>query len=333
MSERQKHFRRNENLESLLNELNNLLAPVEDDVIQKYSTPQYPSVFLVGCARSGSTVLMQWLANTNEFTYPTNIISRFYRAPYIGAKIQQMLSDPKFRYRNEFADFGSPISFNSELGKTSGVLSPNEFFYFWRRFFKFGEIQYLDEASLNQIDTIKFCAELAAIEAVFNKPLAMKGLIVNWNIPFIHKILPKAIFVYIKRNLTYNAQSLIEARESFLGDRTKWYSFKPIEYSKLEHLDPYKQVAGQVFYTNRSIEQGLSQIDDKNWMLIEYENFCESPNIIYQQLCQKLALHGYKLSPEYIGPEHFDSTNQVRLPQAQFNLISDAYDFFLEHEK
>lgn len=330
MTERQKQFQRNENLESLLGELNDLLTPVEDGVLRKFDAPKYPLVLLVGCARSGSTVMMQWLANTGEFAYPTNLLSRFYMAPYVGAKIQQMLSDPRYRFKNEFSDFGSPISFNSDLGKTTGVLAPNEFFYFWRRFFKFGEIQYLDHAAVKQIDALKFCAELAAIENVFNKPLAMKGLIVNWNIPFIHSLLPHVLFVYIKRDLKHNAQSLMEAREKFLGDRNEWYSFKPVEYPQLKNLDPYQQVVGQVFFTNHAIEQGLKQIDDKNWMKVEYEEFCDSPTKIYQQLSEKLALHDFQISSKYLGPNSFKSTNQVRLPKEDFNLLSSACDALTE---
>ena len=326
MIERQKQFQRNEDLESLLRELNDRLAPVEDEILKKFSTPQYPLVLLVGCARSGSTIMMQWLANTGEFAYPTNLLSRFYAAPYIGAKIQQMLSDPKYKFKNEFYDFGSPVSYNSDLGKTAGVLAPNEFFYFWRRFFNFGEIQYLDTVATKQVDALKFCAELAAIENVFDKPFAMKGLIINWNIPFIHNLLSRAVFVYIKRDTRYNAQSLIEAREKFMGDRNQWYSFKPVEYPMLEKLDPYQQVVSQVYFTNRAIEQGLDKIDSNNWMKVEYEEFCKSPETVYQQLTKKLAIHGFQLSPKYNGPKKFKSSNQVRLSKQHFNLISDAYD-------
>ncbi len=328
MVERTKKFQRNKNLEALLNELNGLLEPVENEIIQQYNTLKNPLILLVGCARSGSTIMMQWLANTGEFAYPTNILSRFYAAPYIGAKIQQMLADPKYRHRDEFSDFGSPIAFDSELGKTSGVLAPNEFHYFWWRFFNYGEIQYLDEMALEQVDTDKLCAELGAIESVFEKPLAMKGMLFNWNIPFLHHLFPGAIFIYTKRDPIYNAQSLLEARGKFFGDQSLWYSFKPPEYPLLMNLDPYQQVAGQVYFTNRAIEQGLSQVDAKNWMEINYEDFCQYPELVYQNIRDKLAFYGYDLSASYEGPKNFVSTNRIKLEQDQFNLINIAYKKF-----
>lgn len=328
MIERKKHFRRNQDLEVLLNELNKILNPVENEVIREYNVPRFPILLLVGCARSGSTLVSQWLANIGEFAYPTNFLSRFYSAPYIGAKIQQMLTNPKYRYRDEFSDFGSPISYASELGKTSGVLAPNEFYYFWRRFFKYGDIQYLDQADIEQVDTKKFCAELAAIEAVFEKPLVMKAMIINWNISFIYQTLPKVIFMYIKRDPGYNAQSLLEAREKFLGNRKNWYSFKPIEYPLLEYLDPYQQVAGQVYYTNHAIEEELKLVPTEHWMQVNYEEFCQSPEKIYLDMRKKMALHDYNLSHKYKGPKRFLRKNNVRLKKDEFSAIKKAYERF-----
>ncbi|MFB5621864.1 MAG: sulfotransferase [Candidatus Nitrosomaritimum yanchengensis] len=333
MTERQKQFRRNQELETLLYELNNLLEPVENGILRNHSAPQLPLILIVGSARSGSTLAMQWLASTGNFAYPTNLLSRFYAAPYIGAKIQEMLTNPKYNFRDEFKDFDSSISFDSALGKTRGILAPNEFFYFWRRFFHYEDIQYLDESSLSKIDVSRFRAELAAIESVFEKPLAMKGLFINWNISFIHKVLPNTIFLHVKRDPLYNAQSLIEAREHFYGDRNAWYSFKPLEFPTLKDLTPYEQVAGQVYYTNRAIENELSKIDKKNWMQIKYEQFCLSPEKYYQMLREKLALHKFDLSLNYLGPKYFNSTNQVRLPSRDFNLIREAYETFLENGK
>lgn len=328
MVERSQKFRRNENLELLLAELNELLSPVEKSIIEKYDTPKLPLIFIVGCARSGSTVLMQWLASMGEFAYPTNILSRFYAAPYIGARIQQMLADPKYRHRDEFSDFGSPIDYNSELGKTSGVLEPNEFHYFWWRFFKYDQIQILDNDELMQVDARSFRSELAAIESVFEKPLAMKAMIVNWNLPFIYQTLPNAIFLYTKRDFIYNAQSLLEARDKFYGNRNQWYSFKPPEFPLLQSLSPCEQVAGQVFFTNRAIEQGLSEIALNNKIEIVYEEFCENPKAVYDQIVEKMNNFGCKLPENYNGPNSFLSTNRARLTRDELDQIRSAYENF-----
>jgi hypothetical protein len=328
MTKRQLQFRRNEQLENLLQELNTLLEPVENTVIENFKSPKYPLILLVGCARSGTTLLMQWLATTGLFAYPTNFLSRFYAAPYVGAKIQQMLADPQYNFRDELSDFGGELSFRSNLGKTSGVLAPNEFFYFWRRFFPYGEIQYLDDHSLKKMETDKFVSEVAAIEAVFDKPLTMKGLLINWNIPFVSGLFSRILFIHVKRNPLYNAQSLLEAREKFFGNRESWYSLKPIEYQYLKRLSPCHQVAGQVYYTNRAIEDGLSQTETSRWLQIRYEDFCTSPEAVFEQVKEKLTLQDYQINSGYQGVSGFSSANSVRLSPADFNEVEAAYEEF-----
>ena len=203
--EREETFRRNENLERLLKEINGILEPVEDRIIEGYGMPKYPVIFVVAMSRCGSTLMMQWLANTGRFAYPTNLLSRFYEAPYIGAKIQQLLTAPEFNFRGEILDFNSDISFTSDIGKTKGALAPNEFWYFWRRFLPNTEAEtdYMDKQCLKEAKCKEFAAELAAVEAVFNKPLAMKGHILRFNIPFLSSILEKALTsnLYWKREL------------------------------------------------------------------------------------------------------------------------------------
>ena len=266
-SNRKQIHRRNEKLELLLSEINQILAPAEREIVQNYRIPNFPVIFIVGCGRSGTTLMLQWLAGTGMFAYPTNLLSRFYTAPYIGAKIQQLLTDPEFKFRNELADFSQEMNYTSDLGKTSGTLSPNEFWYFWRRFFPYGEIQYLTDDQLATVDSMQFVSELAAIEGAFAKPFALKAMIINFNIPYISKILEKALFIHIVREPIYNIQSLLESRERFFGSIGHWYSFKPVEYPSLIDMDPYSQVAGQVYFTNCNIHKRVapdwtkSQID------------------------------------------------------------------------
>ena len=127
---RQAEFQRNENLERLLKEINSILEAAEDTILIHYRMPKYPVIFVVGAPRCGSTLVMQWLARTGKFAYPSNLLSRFYGAPYIGAKIQKLITDPEYDFNNELFDFDNEISFESNLGKTKGALEPNEFWYF-----------------------------------------------------------------------------------------------------------------------------------------------------------------------------------------------------------
>ena len=325
--ERQGKFRRNEHLESLLKEINEILAPVEEAVLQNYSMPRYPVVFVVGNPRCGKTLMLQWLANTGRFCYPTNLLSRFYSAPYVGAKIQQMLTDEKYDFNSEILEFSHEVTFTSDIGKTKGALSPNEFYYFWRRFFPREGVHYWDEESLEKVDTKRFVAELAAIEDVFDKPFVLKGDIANLNISFLSKILDNVLFLYIKRHPFYNVQSVLNTRVRHGGSREVWWSFKPKEYEMLKNLDPIEQVVGQVYYVNEGIEDQLRQIDHSRSLQVSYEDFCDAPEIVFEQIREKLAQQGYWLEGDYAGPARFESTNQIRLPDDVRKII-ESYKRF-----
>jgi hypothetical protein len=314
----------------LLHRINELLALPETQALAQFTVPQHPLILIVGCARSGTTLLTQWLASLGCFGYPTNLLSRFYRAPYIGALIQQMLTDPELGVGDELCELQqSSKSFSSELGKTKGALAPHEFWYFWRRFFPFGETQYLDEDTLTDVDLKPLLAELAAIESVFGKPLAMKGMIVNWNITFVNRLLPKALFLYIRRTPILNAQSLLESRKRFFGSIEKWYSFKPPEYETLKNLDPYAQVAGQVYFTNRAITEQLEVIDPARYLTVDYAEFCDSPGSLFQRLLDKLE--GQQWNPGsrvYTGPVAFETSDTLRLACDECSRIAAAYSGF-----
>jgi len=327
-SNRQKPFQRNLKLETLLTEINSLLAPVEREVLTRYRMPHYPVILVVGAPRSGTTLMMQWLASTGQFAYPTNLLARFYGAPYIGARIQQLLTDPNYSFRDELEEFRQDFSFQSDLGKTRGVLAPNEFWYFWRRFFPNTEPRYLDEHELAQVDRAGFAAELAALEDAFGRPWAMKGLILELNIPLLSSLLDKVLFLFVKRHPFYNIQSLLEARDRYFGDRQSWYSIKPREYEMLRSFPPIEQVAGQVYFTNNAIERGLAQIDPARSLTVGYESFCAEPSSVFSQIVDRFTQQGCPVDWPYIGPQRFHDTNQVRLTDREWRQIAAAYRHF-----
>jgi hypothetical protein len=331
-SNRQEEFKRNVKLEQLLKELNSILAPAEEKIIENFRSPKYPLILVVGAPRSGTTLMMQWLANTGKFAYPTNMLSRFYGAPCIGAKIQQLLASPEYNFRDEIRDFSGEITFASALGKTKGALAPNEFWYFWRRFVPNEELEYVDEESLKKIDSKKFLAELAAVESVFDKPFAMKGLILQFNISYLASIFEKVLFVFTKRSPLYNIQSLLGARMKFFGTTDKWYSAKPREYPILKDLGPHEQVPGQVYYTNRSIEGGLEEIEPSRWLEVRYEEFCKDPARTFRQIADKLSAQGYEIDRTYRGPESFKTTNKISVSEEEMEKIKEAYKKFSGEE-
>ena len=308
-SGRTQAFKRNSSLEDLLSNMNDSLSCAESKAIRSYSSgyEDYPIVFVMGPHRCGTTLFMQWLANSGVVAYPTNLLSRFYGAPVIGSQIQLMLTDPGYNFRNEILDFNSPISFESENGKTKGALAPNEFWYFWRRFLPFKELDWLaDEELFRVVDYDKLVSELTTLTRIFGKPFALKGMILNYNIPFLDAIFNKALFVQIKRDPVTNIASILEARKRQLGSENEWYSFKIPEYPQLKDLDPITQSAGQLHFINTAVTKGMAAVNESRKMVVQYEDFCKNPRHVLDELVMKAGVSGNDYS--YSGPEEFKAT-------------------------
>lgn len=268
-------YRRPDELESLLRFFEARLGPVEQREIADLDLCNEPIVYVMGCARSGTTLIYQYLAQSGLFAYPSNFLSRFYYAPYLGAQLQKMLFDCDFR--GEITSEAHAATFASQLGKTQGALAPHEFWYFWRRFFRFGETQQLSDEELNGIDGQACVRELRALQTAFDQPLVLKGMILNWHVPYLAGLDDNSYFVIVERDVAHNAQSLLRARREFSGTENAWYSFKPPGWRDVLSLPAPHQTAWQVLATNAALEQGAAAIRPQRVCRIKYEEFCANP--------------------------------------------------------
>ena len=74
-------------LEVLLKDLNSNLASANENYLEN-SSERFSKIFVMGPLRSGTTLFTQWLASSGLVAYPTDLLSRFFGAPLVGAKIQ-----------------------------------------------------------------------------------------------------------------------------------------------------------------------------------------------------------------------------------------------------
>lgn len=328
-SERVSVFSKNENLENLLQELSLLLENGNAQLLERESDERYTKVFVVGALRSGTTLITQWLAHSGLVAYPTNLLSRFYGAPLVGAKIQQLLTDSRYNFRNEILDFNSEIFFSSENGKTKGALAPNEFWYFWRRFLPFDDVDYLPPEELRQKgNMIGLRDELNALANIFERPFAMKAMIMNQNIPELAENFNKSLFIWIRRDPAFNIQSALEARKRQYGDINAWYSFKIKEYSGLKKLPALESVAGQIAAINQSVEDGLSRLPESQKLIVSYEDFCQAPEVFFNKVVAKMREQDgidKDAIPEYTGQNFFSNTNTWRLKEFSYEEAAAAY--------
>lgn len=316
---------KNEKLETLLSELSGILEPAEKALFRQPLTPEFPMIYIVGNSRSGSTMLLQWLADSRVFCYPTNLMSRFYAAPYIGGKIQQLLTDPEYQCGDEFGDLTQRVkSFKSDLGKTSGMLAPHEFWYFWRRFIPIFYLEWMTPEQESLVDCEGLRTGLASIQKAFQKPLAIKGKMFNFSIQKLYSIYERSVFIHIHRNPVMNGQSIFLARKKAFGNVNEWFGVRPPQYSELIKHDPYAQIAGQVYFVDREIRRQLSYLSPEHVVDLQYEEFCKNPAYYHKELCEKLAILGFSFESLYQGPSEFQASETIRMHPEDFARLQSA---------
>ncbi len=318
----------NEKLDALLAELKDLLSPMQEAVNYRFESPRHPVALIIGPPRSGSTVFLQFLAATGAFAYPTNMLTRFAYAPYVGALIQKMLFDKEYDFQGEFGDIQSGLNYHSDLGKSQGPLATSEFYHFWRCYVPGYFPKPFTRDELGTIDHVELSKALASIESAFEKPFVAKGMLLQFNLQWFFEKMPFVFFIRLTRDPLFVTQSLIESRERYYGCRETWWSTQPKEYDGLRDLDVYHQIAGQVFYTERAIDEGLKEIPEKNQLHVRYEEFCESPADVFAVLAEKYRVLGYELRSESNAPSTFECGNTIRLPGRDIEGLESAYRDF-----
>lgn len=307
-----------QNLNEIIENLKQLLQPKQLELNSKFTAPKNPVALIIGAPRSGTTLLMQLLASSGLFSYPTNLLARFAYSPYIGAQVQELLFNQNFGMEKH-----STIDFSSDLGKSEGSMGVNEFFHFWRRFIPVFFPSYIEPDEFDKINFTQILQELASIESIFNKPFVCKGIMLQYNLEHLKQWSDKFLFVYIKRNPEFVMQSIFQARQKYFNDTEQWWSVKPKEYVFLKEQNKYQQIAGQVYYTQKAIEKGLDSLSDTQKIIIRYEDLCQNPSNTIASIAQKIGILDKDTSINI--PTQFAISESIKIKTSDFEALQSAY--------
>lgn len=305
-------FRANHDADSFLQELNQLVLEGES-VHGADRPPDLPVVLIVGPPRSGTTLLTQWL-NQSGLAVPSNIAARFTRVPLFAGRLQRLLTDPALNYRNELAS-APATGFESDYGKTSGLLSPHEFSFFIRRFFPVRVGEPLTPEELARADVAGFLDGLRHFASGMNCPVAVKGLLVQYCLGLFAGQ-RNVVFLHSHRDEADNVVSLLSHRQKVADDPNEWLSVRPAEYDWLRHLSPVEQVAGQVHFTNAALRRQFAAFPGLVWLDARHEEFCANPADLHGRLSAAFMAMGQPPLPAYQGPDRFDLRHYDRAGDA-----------------
>lgn len=296
-----------------LDAINGALAEEDDRHTAEFDIPRRPVCFVVGLPRSGKTLFHQAAATRLEVGYVSNLLGKFWRAPYLGALLErEVLGD----------DFVS--NFRSHYGNTEGAAEPNEWGWFWNHWLALdGESHRVTQA----FDSAALGRKLAALEAVKEKPLFFNSDYANASIAELTAFLPHVLLVHIKRDPYWVASSIINARVHRHGTVKAFYGYRPQNVDALRQLeDSVEEIVLQV----RSIHEEMAAIEvqfDKSRVFeTAYEDFCDRPEDEIERFGDFLSGHGQSIRRKPTAlPERFPSRNDLALLDG---IYADRLDYF-----
>ena len=300
-------------LEKAIALMNESLIGPEELLIDDFKSPELPILFVIGAQRSGTTVLTQSLAGLYNISYPSNLIARFWRAPYLGALLSQSLKVN-----------AEKMLFNSKFGATDGISGPHEFSYFWRHWFPGSAINAAECIISKKKQTI-LNKHFAAWQSVNNEPLLFKNLLeVIPNIQNLSSIFPTAVFLNIIRDDFFVIQSTYESRKNYSGNYESWFGIKPKNYKKIMQIDdPLIQTTEQVFYLKKDIDESLSKIPENRYININYEDLIADPEKNISRIESKCRISNWRRPDRNCDDLSLKLGNEVRLKSDQIQLIEN----------
>jgi len=321
-------FPKNTDLDKIIVSLSGYLRPLQTELEKNYLDTRWPVGFIVGNTRGGTTLLTQWLASLKIFGYPSNLLTRFAYSPHIGALIQKMLFQINDDFHNKTKDLNQIERYNSDLGKSVGLLGVNEFQHFFRNYMPVSQAGFLDDTLLKKVNFLGIKKGLASIEDVLNKPFIMKAAMFKYNVIELANELRNSIYIRIIREPIYTMQSIYFARLRFFGNHEGWFGSQPKEYFILKNMNIYYQIAGQVFFTEKSLNEAFEILDENRKVVVQYENFCLNPITTYDQIKKLYTEKGVDFYGNYSGPIEFENRNIIKIESNHIDSFLEAYNYF-----
>jgi hypothetical protein len=302
--------------ESLFRQMNEALRPLSASLSAACENPELPTVFIVGCQRSGTTLLVQMLTSTRLFGYISNVAARFWEAPVVGAVLQAAL-DSGLRSGKEFT---------SDLGFTKDCLEPHEASYFWKRWFQLSETHRMTQDVLDAVNWQGLRQELAALQHYFGgRPLVFKNPIYHdFHIRELAREIPHSRFLFIERDPLFVIQSTLESAHKYYANGDGWFGPIPPGTEGITYSTPLERVADQVYKTHACIESALADLDASRFLRVSYESLVADMSGTAKQLLEFCLCGTGVVVPELDWPSARDG-NRARSASQQMSEINEVW--------
>jgi hypothetical protein len=292
---RSEQFKKSATHEEILEQFNQILLLKKNDTHSEYA--HVPSLFIFGLPRSGTTLLYQIIANCLDVGYIDNIAARFWLSPFYGITLSQVLRN----YRQS-------SDFQSNLGQSADIFGPHEFAYFWHHWLCLKDTKDFanyDKPSPN-IDWVGLKGSLDQMKGLFKKPLVFKTMFAANFAEDFEKRLDTSFFIYIERNPTDVALSILQARYRYYKNINTWWGTYPPNYYELAKLEVEQQIIGQVLSLREIYRRKIDALSPDRVICFSYQDVCNAPEQVLIDIHKKVVnKFGYNISISCSAPKYF----------------------------
>jgi len=284
----------------LLSPLDKITAHKERSLLNKAAPPVKPILLVCGPPRSGTTLVVQYLINSYKVNYINNLSSLFPRSSIY---VNQFLAKWVKPRAGEYSAF---------YGKSVGLAGNNDGLFLWDRWLGYERDKVPEKLMPNA--TKDMANYFGAINQNSDLPIVNKANRIISSANLIQPILPTARFIFLWRNPVMLAQSLLVARKQLTGDLHTPYG---LHSDTISSEDPIEDVCSQVEFLHSLMERQLHQLKKDAVLVVNYSDFCRSPNSLLDQIQGKWNLSietRFEHSSDFTFSEH----NAVKIPNAQF---------------
>jgi hypothetical protein len=294
-----------------------LLYPIERNLKLKFKDAEikHPPVFVIGAPRSGSTLLYKALTERFKLSYFSNFTAKFFRTPLCGMWLQKALHITSRRG-----------DYNFNYGQVKGLGSPSECGEFWYRWFPRGLHVYVAPGETPAWIRNELRSEIGEISAISKQPMLFKNLYNSMRIAPIVESIPEASFIVCHRDQIDNALSIMQGRTKKLNSKDKWWSLPPKEIEQLKDLAWPNQIAGQIYYIYKQIEEDKKRYGSERFLDIKYENFCNDVHSSVVKINKFLAARGCHLEEKHEIPKFFHIRRNNKIDAGDKTIMRQAFN-------
>lgn len=244
--------------------------------------PIQQPIFIVGCHRSGTTVLYEAIAQHPDLVYFTNASNLLPRTPILSNTLCQLLGLNDIVQERFLQD-----------GVTFTALTPNEGIRIWEYHESNRVNYYLDEIHENpQMEQYLKQTIQKHLKYMGGKRFINKNPDNSMRLRYLHKLFPDAYFIHIIRDGRAVCSSILKARalaKEFFGSehRHATSGIKSQNWEEIRHVWDTDPIVGSGMLwrsTIETIERDRTFIAPNRYLELRYEDFVAHPLAYLRQI-------------------------------------------------